>query len=281
MLIGFLATAANEFAAIDGLNRVLQAGPVSPATRRAIDAELALHDTMDGYTWALRTERAFSLVTLQQDLGPGNWLTRGFIDRALVGVLDLYDRHLRSAAQPYTRPSARQRLAPPIAGLLNPYGRLATLLEPSLVAAREPAERVRAMSRSLRVLNALQSQVPPGGDQAPPSTASACPPGRRSTPSTASSCTSRSPPGAGRSTRSAGTAPTTAARSIRPPTSASDRSSRTRPPGRPDPATRMGRSDIIDAAMLAGNHTRSQHPTVPRPPRPFMTTSLLASTRLA
>jgi hypothetical protein len=36
-----------------------------------------------------------------------------------------------------------------------------------LAAAREPAERVRAMSRSLRLLNALQARVPPGTDRVP------------------------------------------------------------------------------------------------------------------
>jgi hypothetical protein len=41
------------------------------------------------------------------------------------------------------------------------------LLEPALNAAREPAERTRAMSRSLRVLNALQTQVPTQGALVP------------------------------------------------------------------------------------------------------------------
>ncbi len=167
MLIGFLVTASGEYVAIEEINRVLQAGPVSPATRRAIDAELALHDTMDGFTWALRSERAFSLATLREMLGPGSWLTRGFINRALIRLLDLYDRHLQYAAQPYARTVARRRSPPPLFEGLNPYGRLVTLLEPGLISAREPAERIRAMSRALRVLNALQARVPAGGDRVP------------------------------------------------------------------------------------------------------------------
>jgi hypothetical protein len=167
MLIGFLVTASSEYVAIEEINRILQTSPVSPATRRAIDAELALHDTMDGYTWALRSERAFSLVTLQETLGPGSWLTRGFIDRALVRLLDLYDRHLQYAAEPYARATAERKSSPPPSSFLNPYGRLATLLEPGLTSAREPAERIRAMSRALRVLSALQARVPTGSDQVP------------------------------------------------------------------------------------------------------------------
>ena len=42
-----------------------------------------------------------------------------------------------------------------------------TTLEPSLIAAREPAERMRAMSRSLRVLNALQARINKNSDQLP------------------------------------------------------------------------------------------------------------------
>jgi hypothetical protein len=168
MLIGFLVTASGEYVAIEEINRVLQAGPVSPSARRALDAEVALHDTIDGYVWALRSERAFSVETLRDQLGPGSWLTRGFINQALLRLLDLYDRHLRYAALPYPRAVAERRSAPSLGGGWNPYGRLATLLEPGLLSAREPAERVRAMSRSLRVLNALQAREPAGGDPIPP-----------------------------------------------------------------------------------------------------------------
>jgi hypothetical protein len=42
------------------------------------------------------------------------------------------------------------------------------MLESSLFSGLEAADRVRAMVRALRVLNALQARVPPGGDQAPP-----------------------------------------------------------------------------------------------------------------
>ncbi len=46
---------------MDSVNQVLQAGPVSPAARQALESELALHDTMEGYIWAMRSERAFTL----------------------------------------------------------------------------------------------------------------------------------------------------------------------------------------------------------------------------
>jgi hypothetical protein len=39
-----------------------------------------------------------------------------------------------------------------------------TLLKPGLAAAHEPAERTHAVSRCLRVLNALQARPPQEGD---------------------------------------------------------------------------------------------------------------------
>src|SRR5262249_22642734 len=49
-----------------------------------------------------------------------------------------------------------------------PYGRLLAPLEPRLFAGLEAGDRVRAMVRSVRVLNALQTRVPAGSDQVPP-----------------------------------------------------------------------------------------------------------------
>ena len=70
---------------------MLQAGPVSPSARQALDAELALHDTMEGYNWALRSERSFSLSSVREFPGSGFWLTRGFANELALGLIDLFD----------------------------------------------------------------------------------------------------------------------------------------------------------------------------------------------
>ena len=49
LIFAYLVTAVCELGAMEGVNDVLQAGPVSPASGAALDAELALHDTMEGY----------------------------------------------------------------------------------------------------------------------------------------------------------------------------------------------------------------------------------------
>ena len=168
MLLGYLVTAVGEYTAAEVINQVLQAGPVSPATRQAIETELARHDTMEGYAWALRTERALSLDTAREIPAATLWIMRLFTNGVMLRLLDLYDRHLEDASRPYLQVAEKRKTAPPARIGLNPYGGLVTMLEPSLFSGLEAADRVRAMVRSLRVLNALQARVQPGGDRATP-----------------------------------------------------------------------------------------------------------------
>ena len=93
---------------MDGVNQVLQAGPVSPAARQALDTELALHDTMEGYNWALRSERAYSLSSVRELPGSGFWLTRGFANELALGLIDLFDRYLEKGSRPYAEVVSRQ-----------------------------------------------------------------------------------------------------------------------------------------------------------------------------
>ena len=151
---------------MDGINRVLQAGPVSPSARQALDRELSLHDTMDGYNWALRSERAFSLSSAREVPGTSLWLTKGFVNELGLGLIGVFDHFLEKGARPYAEVVADKRRFTPGGGP-NLYGALVTLLEPALASLREPAERTRAMSRCLRVLNALQTHISSGGDLVP------------------------------------------------------------------------------------------------------------------
>jgi hypothetical protein len=167
LLIGFLVVALGEYSAMEVINQVLQAGPVSPDTRRAIDAELSLHDSMDGYTWALRTERVLTLSTVRDYPAARRWLTRGFANDLMLRLLDLYDRQLQEAPRPYFRVVEDRKTTPPSRRGLNPYGALVMLLEPGLMSGLEAANRVRALARSLRVLSAVQVRVPAGNDQPP------------------------------------------------------------------------------------------------------------------
>jgi hypothetical protein len=167
LTIAYLVTAVCEHGAMEGINQVLQAGPVSLSARQALDAELALHDTMEGYNEALRSERAYSLSSIREIPGSRFWLTRGFSNELALGLIDFYDRRLADGSRPY-RDVVAAKAAPstPRYGP-NMYGALITLLEPAMASVRDATERNRAVCRSIRVLNALQTHVAPGSDSVP------------------------------------------------------------------------------------------------------------------
>ncbi len=168
LFMGYLVTNVCEWTALNGVNQALQAGPVSLPTRQTLDAELALHDTMDGLRWALRSERSFSLSSTREQLFiTRNWIGRGFLNDLELRVIGLFDDYINQAGKPYSEVAASKNSAGTRRGGRNPFAPLVTLLDSSLVVAREPAERVRAMSRCLRVLNALQSRVATTSDQLP------------------------------------------------------------------------------------------------------------------
>jgi hypothetical protein len=166
LIIASLVTSVCEVGAMDGINQVLQTGPVSPSARGALDRELALHDTMEGYNWALRSERAYSLSSAREVPGTSLWVTRGFGNELGLGLIAIFDHYLEKGAHPYAEVAADKRRFNPGSGP-KLYGALVTLLEPALLAVREPAERTRAMSRCLRILNAVQVHVPKVSDRVP------------------------------------------------------------------------------------------------------------------
>jgi hypothetical protein len=167
LIMGFLVTAVCEQTAIDSINRILQAAAIPEHFRKSLDRELALHDTKEGYIWALQSERCYALASTWEMPGMDIWLTRGFVNDLCLKLIELFDRHLQLARQPAGGASS-QRGKPPVATRgANPLGAIAQMLEPALNAARDPAERKPALARTLRVLNALQEHAASGGDHDP------------------------------------------------------------------------------------------------------------------
>jgi hypothetical protein len=167
LLIGYLLTIAGKSAAMDGINDVLRSGTISPASRKALDDELAWHDSLDGLRHALRSERAYSLATIQELPIPDLWITRGFKNALTLGMLDLFDRQLQDAELPANQVMAGRKTPPTVSKWPNPYGTLVSLLETSLGPLRDGAERVRAQDRCVRIVNALQARVPAGSETVP------------------------------------------------------------------------------------------------------------------
>lgn len=153
-LTSYLMTLAGQATAVQGANEILQTGLVSPTSRETLDAELGRLDTPDGLIWALQSERAYSLSTIQEFSENMFWLSGGLRNDLTLRILDFYDQQLIDASRPYWL------VEPPesIRRGWNPLGVLVSLLESSMTPAREAPERVRAISRSLRVLNAIQGR---------------------------------------------------------------------------------------------------------------------------
>jgi hypothetical protein len=164
LIIANLVTAVCEVGAMGAINQVLQAGPVGAAAREALDRELALHDTMEGYDWALKSERAYALSSAREVPGTSLWVTRGFANQFGLGLIGIFDHFLAKGTLPYAEVAVDKRRYAKRGGP-NLYGALVTLLEPALSSLREPAERTRAMSRCLRILNAVQARQPKSGDR--------------------------------------------------------------------------------------------------------------------
>jgi hypothetical protein len=156
LIVAYLTSLACEAMAFDGINHALRSGSVSPAARQALDAELALHDTMEGYNTALRTERAYTLTSTREMTGSLAWVSRGFVNDVLLRFIGLYDGYLENGTRPYVEGVSGKGAPPPARFVFNPYMPLVKLLEPGLATIRQPTERAKAMSRCLRILNALQ-----------------------------------------------------------------------------------------------------------------------------
>jgi hypothetical protein len=159
MLIGYLTTLACRGIAVEASNLVLRAGPLPGEAREALEAELALHDGVEAYRRALKTERAYGLDSFRTSI-PDFWLVgRALGNDATCYYLDMIDRHLAAASRPYSEVAAT---TPVTARRRFGFRVLTDLAEPAMVAGREAMERTRARIRCLRVLNAVQRRVGEG-----------------------------------------------------------------------------------------------------------------------
>lgn len=155
LLIGYLVTLACKDTAIEGLNEALQAGAVAPESRRSLDDELARHDSLEGLRQAMASERAFSLATTQEFPIARLWISRGFVNRLHLSLLDAYDQVFRRIDA--SGPSGRlQPIAQEPASFLNPMQPLVNLLGPALEGSFDATDRSLARVRCLRVLDRLQ-----------------------------------------------------------------------------------------------------------------------------
>ncbi len=163
-LVSYLVSLACRGMALSQANLALQSGPVSKESRDGLDRELALHEPMDGYPSMFKSERALGLSMMQTMPWAGNWLMRGMQNTGTLYYLQTIDEYLDAASRPYwevlrdKRDVPRSNFGPRV---------VVDLLRPALDAGRQAGERTRALVRSLRVLNVIQTRTAPKPGEVP------------------------------------------------------------------------------------------------------------------
>jgi hypothetical protein len=166
-----VATSAQGFA-IESANAALQTGPVSKEVRQALDAELAVEDRMEGYTWAIKCERAAGLDLFGDIRSRHFWLvSRGLFNRWELQCLAEWQASLDMSCDPRPYRDSIQTMRR-IQAKMSPTERsLAEKLSSGLVGTSDGLHTclayMRAECRCLRVLNALQAHVVAGSDKIP------------------------------------------------------------------------------------------------------------------
>ena len=168
-LIGGMVAAAIRDSAARVIYDSLAAGSAPAELHAALDRELAIQDDMQPFVLTLKSERAMVIEALQSQFGGMAGLFMNTVGRPMkmhhTAILDLFDAVLPLAAEPWHKVAGK---SPPNAVFKKPtgLGTMADLLQPSIEGAYETANRSLAMTRSLRIYNALRQYAAKHGREA-------------------------------------------------------------------------------------------------------------------
>lgn len=162
----YLVSATISGIAADCADTALQAGPISNEVHRALEAELALQDCMDAYTWMLKSERAVFMTNFSTAIpGRNIWfIGRPFWNRQESECLDAYDTLLMLTKHSTPLCEAEKMMKRKHLGAASFIAR--ELLNEFQIQY-QVALRTPATIRSLRILNALQTHVSAGSNEVP------------------------------------------------------------------------------------------------------------------
>ena len=163
--INYLVVLTAQGIATESTNAALQAGPVSKEVHDALDAELALQERMGGYTWAIKSERAFGLDSFRNFPMRNFWLFyRARFNRWESEYLDEMQAFLAltHGSSPYQEAERAIRRIQ-----AKSSSTMAKLVGAPMQSIQQAVTRTRAIIRSLRVLNAIQAHVPAGSNETP------------------------------------------------------------------------------------------------------------------
>lgn len=144
-IVQYLVSVSIRGIALSSLAATLQRGDISADVRVQLESELAKYDDSAYFAKALISERAFG-NSMCQEL-PWPW-RRWFQMEYLKGMQNRIDL----APKTY-----RDFIASKVASKVSSSTLGFSMVEPAIVAAREATARNQALSRALRVLNAIQA----------------------------------------------------------------------------------------------------------------------------
>jgi hypothetical protein len=156
LVISYRGSVDIRASAIEVANLAMQTGPVSQETRDALDAELAVQDRLEAYTWAVSTQRALFMDEFRSIRGNNVWfIARAYWNQQQSDCLDALQFHLELSRDtaPYRQVKQKIDDSPTQA-----WGQGSSTL-PDIELAQRAVTRFRAKVRALRLINALQSHV--------------------------------------------------------------------------------------------------------------------------
>ena len=116
---------------------------------------MARYDAVPGYRQALIRSVPSGWIRSDRSRSGNSWLGEAYWAREKLAYLDAIEQRLNDADRPFHVLSANEKQSNAAAGVF------ANLLAPTLDATRLAMERSRALTRVLRVLNALQRRPEP------------------------------------------------------------------------------------------------------------------------
>jgi len=161
MLVAYLVSLGCRGGGVQAINAVLRGGPLPTRSRQKLDAELALHEGAEAFQWAIVSERAFGMDNFQTVPARNFWPMRIMWDDDQTAYLDMMDRQIALASQPYGA------VDPPSQAPAGQRAVLTQLAAPAIMAARAARDSALAEIRCLRALNALQALDQEGGAAEP------------------------------------------------------------------------------------------------------------------
>jgi hypothetical protein len=168
-MVAFLVSIAMEGPVTQPLYDALAAGPISPELHTTLDAELARHDDPLRLVRVLKLERAISADWVYGHVSGWygalahvvGWPMKSF----QVGVLDLMEEYIQLAERPWHEVRGEfGALDTPTAP--TGHGVMADLLLPAVKAVFQANARSTAVSRSLRIHNAMRQFAEKNGREA-------------------------------------------------------------------------------------------------------------------